>query len=131
MTKRPFATVVLAGLLGVGIALADTAPEPKSPCGAMMGRAMGGPHAHGMMMGGGEAMCGGMMPMMGMMGTMASPMGCPMMLRKVSVKVEKRDDGVGLILTSKDPATVRRLQKRAEIMRLLHELESEEEDAAR
>jgi hypothetical protein len=124
MMIRPFAVVVLAGLFGAGIALAQTAPEPKTPGAGMMGHARG-PHAHGMMMGAGQAMCGGMMPMTGMMG---GPMGCPMMFRNVDVKVEKRDDGVGLILTSKDPATVRRLQKRAEIMRLMHELESEEPD---
>ncbi len=123
MMIRSLAVLVLAGVLGAGIALAETAPEPKAPGGPMMGHAMG-PHAHGMM-GGGQAMCGGTMPMMGMMG---GPMSCPMMLRNVDVKVEKRDDGVGVILTSKDPSTVRRLQKRAEIMRLMHELESEEAD---
>lgn len=124
MILRSLAVVVLAGLIGAGIVLADTAPEPKGPSGGMMGHAMGGPHAHGMM-GGGGAMCGQMTPMMGMVG---GPMSCPMMLRDVDVKVEKRDDGVGLILTSKDPATVRRLQKRAEIMRLMHELETEERE---
>ena len=106
MTRPSFVVIVLAGVVSAGIALAETAPEPKGPGGGMVGHAMSGPHAHGMM-GGGEAMCGNVMPMMGMVGGPVSS--CPMMLRNVDVRVEKRDDGVGLILTSKDPGTVRRL----------------------
>ena len=44
----------------------------------------------------------------------------------VDVKVDRRDDGVALTLTSKDAATVRRLQKRAQILRLMHALTADE-----
>ncbi|HSD11115.1 MAG TPA: hypothetical protein VLF14_09035 [Candidatus Binatia bacterium] len=74
---------------------------------------MGGP-----MMGGGAMMGGGPMMMMG---------GCPMMASGVTLKIEKIKNGATMTLTSDDPKVVRRIQVRAEIMRLMHELQSEEE----
>jgi hypothetical protein len=78
------------------------APEKASPGGGMMG---------GGMMGGGM-MGGGMCPMMG---------GAPMGDATTKVDVKKLDKGVTITLTSPDPATVTRLQKMAEGMRLMHE----------
>ena len=60
------------------------------------------------------------MPMMGMMGTMG---GCPMMMEKgEKLEVEKIEKGVRLTFTSDDPKVASRIQKRAEIVRLLREL---------
>jgi TusA-related sulfurtransferase len=87
--------------------------------GPHMGR-MGGP-----MMGGGT--CGMMGPGMmgpGMCGGMMG--GCPMMGPKVDVKVEKTKNGATISLTSDDPKVVRRIQAHAEIMRLMHELGSDD-----
>jgi hypothetical protein len=70
-------------------------------CGGMMSGGMP-------MMGGGMGMGGGM-PMMGMMGSDAR------------VEVKNVDKGVTITITSADPAKVKRLQKMAEAMRLMHE----------
>ena len=75
------------------------------------------------MMGGG-GMCAGMMGggMMGggMMGGM--PMGpMAMMGGDAQVEVKNVDKGVTITITSTDPAKVKRLQKMAEAMRLMHE----------
>jgi hypothetical protein len=62
---------------------------------------------------GGGMMGGGMCPMMGggmMMGG-----------AKTKVDVKKIDKGVTITMTSSDAATVTRLQKMAEAMRLMHE----------
>lgn len=56
------------------------------------------------------------MPMMGMMG------GCPMMERGAKLEIEKVQNGVKLTITSNDPKVARRIQTRAEIMRLMREL---------
>jgi len=92
-------------------AAAPATDAPTSAAGGMMGKgAMGG----GPMMGGGmmNMMGGGMCPMMegGMMG---GP--------KTKVEVKKIDKGVTITLTSLDAATVTRIQKMAEAMRLMHE----------
>jgi hypothetical protein len=77
-----------------------------------MSGGMGGP-----MMGG---MTGGMMNMMG--GGMCPMMDGSMMGgAKTKVEVKKIDKGVTITLTSLDAATVIRLQKMAEAMRLMHE----------
>ncbi len=81
-----------------------------SPARRMMGKgAMGGGAMMGGMM---NMMGGGMCPMMdgGMMGG-----------AKTKVEVKKIDKGVTITLTSLDAATVTRLQKMAEAMRLMHE----------
>jgi hypothetical protein len=83
------------------------APEHAGHGGGMMGGGMMG----GGMMGGGM-MGGGMCPMMG---------GAPMGDATTKVDVKKLDKGVTITLTSPDPATVTRLQKMAEGMRLMHE----------
>jgi hypothetical protein len=61
-------------------------------------------------------MCGGMMsggmPMMGMMGMMGGD---------ARVELKNVDKGVTITITSADPAKVKRLQKMAEAMRLMHE----------
>jgi hypothetical protein len=71
---------------------------------------MGGGMMGGGMMGGGM-MGGGMCPMMGGANT--------------KVDVKKIDKGVTITLTSSDPATVTRIQKMAEAMRLMHEAMSQ------
>lgn len=92
--------------------------EEKAPAGAEGGHEhmrmgegggmgkMGMMHGHRMQMG----------PMMG---------GCPMMDPHVALKVDKIKNGATLTLTSDDPKVVRRIQLRAEIMHLMHELESD------
>ena len=60
-------------------------------------------------MGGGMGMMGGGMPMGAMMGGDAR------------VEVKNVDKGVTITITSADPAKVKRLQKMAEAMRLMHE----------
>jgi len=92
----------------------NAAPAPNAP-GGMMGK--------GMMAGGmGAPMMGGMMNMMGGGGM------CPMMNgggmtggANTKVDVKKIDKGVTITFTSSDAATVTRLQKMAEAMRLMHE----------
>jgi hypothetical protein len=54
-------------------------------------------------------------------------MGCPMLAPGVELQVAKIANGVTLTLTSSDPKVAARIQKRAEILRLMHELEAEEE----
>ncbi len=72
------------------------------------------------MAGGPMSTMGMSMPMMGMMG-MAG--GCPMMMEKgEKLEVEKIEKGVRLTFTSDDPKAASRIQKRAEIMRLMREL---------
>ena len=62
------------------------------------------------MMGGGMGMGGGM------------PMGAlSMMGGDARVEVKNVDKGVTITITSADPAKVKRLQKMAEAMRLMHE----------
>jgi hypothetical protein len=116
MTYRgTFVAASLIALISSGSAFAEPPMHPMGPGNCPM---MGA----GMM--GGKMMMGGMGPMMG-----GGMMGCPMMERNVVTKLEKRDDGVTITLTSKDPAVVRRLQKRAEILRLMHELQAEDGEA--
>ena len=101
------AGVVLAlGLAVGGIALAQDPPKRDS-------RSMG----HGPMSGGMMGMGGGMGGMMGM---------CPMMTPGAQMKVQKIDDGISISITSSDPQVAARIQKRGEIMRLMHELQEEE-----
>ena len=72
---------------------------------------------------GGGGMCAGMMGHGmggGMMGGM--PMGpMSMMGGDARVEVKNVDKGVTITITSTDPAKVKRLQKMAEAMRLMHE----------
>jgi len=108
MRKRALTiAMALAMLAGAGWVAAETpAPAPKS--GTMMG---GGPMGGGMMghgMGMGTMMGGGMCPLM---------MGGP----ETQVAVKNVDKGVTITLTSSDPAAVKRIQKMAEAMRLMHE----------
>lgn len=73
----------------------------------------GGGEKHGAMMGGMHGGC--------------SQGGCSMMgLDADAVKVESLKDGVRITLTAADPKQVLRLQKRAEILRLQHELKDAE-----
>ena len=75
------------------------------------------------MMGGG-GMCAGMMGGDGMGGGMMGgmPMGpMAMMGGDARVEVKNVDKGVTITITSTDPAKVKRLQKMAEAMRLMHE----------
>jgi TusA-related sulfurtransferase len=51
---------------------------------------------------------------------------CPMIEPGVTVKVEKLKNGATITLTSDDPKVARRIQTRAEILRLMHELHEEE-----
>jgi hypothetical protein len=127
---RAAALALLAtGLIfGSTLALAQKSePAPEKPaewtCPHGENCPMGGPGmGRGMGMGPGMGMGRGMGP-----GPGAGGMGfCPMMMQDATVKVQNRDDGVTLTLTSSDPKVVRRLQKRAEILRLMNELEQEE-----
>jgi TusA-related sulfurtransferase len=83
---------------------------------------------HGMMRGGmGHGQRGMGMMGMGMMHGSGMTGACPMMGPGVAVKVEKIKNGATLTLTSEDPKMVRRIQIHAEILRLMHELQSTEQ----
>jgi hypothetical protein len=98
--------------LGAAVAVRSEGGPPHGPM--MQGCPVGGA---GMGMG----LMGGGMGMMGCAG--GGMMGCPMALpAEASLQVKPIDDGVTLTYTSKDPAVVKRLQKRAQIMSLMHEL---------
>ena len=127
MKRNLLTAVVMTVLAGGGLVAAQTAQPPKSttlapaPKGAMPSGehsvASGAPAS----MGGGmgcNIMGGGMMG-----GGMMSGGMYPMMLGGASTKVEvkKLDKGVTITLTSSDAATVVRLQKLVEAMRLMHE----------
>jgi predicted lipid-binding transport protein (Tim44 family) len=119
MKRMLFGSVVVALLAGAGWAVAETAAKPAPAPAAHeheAGMHEGGMH-HCDMMGGG-AMGGGMMGG----GMMGGGMG-PMMMGGPGTKVAVKnvDKGVTLTFTSSDPATVTRLQKMAEAMRLMHE----------
>jgi len=120
MKRTLLALGVLVGL-GIGGSAwvsAQTAPAPKAQTHDHAAAAKGASPAPGGMgtMGGGS-MCGGM----GMMGG-GMPMGAmSMMGGDARVEVKNVDKGVTITITSADPAKVKRLQKMAEAMRLMHE----------
>ena len=125
--RRMILAATLAGaLVGGGIAAAQApgaddhaahhpAAKPSAAAPAAPGKPGPAPMMNGMcpMMGGGMGggMMGGMGPMMGGAAT--------------KVDVKKIDKGVTITMTSADPATVARLQKMAEAMRLMHEATSQ------
>lgn len=114
MRRVLFGSVLVALVAGGSWAIAETAAKPAAAPAAHdheAGTHEGGMH-HCEMMGGGM-MGGGMMG--GGMGPMM--MGGP----GTKVAVKNVDKGVTLTFTSSDPATVVRLQKMAEAMRLMHE----------
>jgi hypothetical protein len=112
----------LAVAAGGGWAAAQTTPSVPKPQ-----PAAGAVHDHGAAHGGagGEMMCGKMMGggMMGggMMGGGMGPMGMMMGGAGTKIAVKNVDKGVTITLTSADTATVARMQKMAEAMRLMHE----------
>ena len=119
--------LALGVLVGLGIGgrawvSAQTAPASKAQAHDHAAAGKGaGPAPGGMAMMGGGSMCGGMG--MGMGGGMAMggmPMG-GMMGADARVEVKNVDKGVTITITSTDPAKVKRLQKMAEAMRLMHE----------
>jgi hypothetical protein len=129
--------LTLGVLVGLGIGggawvSAQTAPAPKGQTHDHAAAAKGASPAQGGtgmgMMGDGH-MCGGMgMGMMG--GGMGMGGGMPMggmsmmggmMGGDARVEVKNVDKGVTITITSADPAKVKRLQKMAEAMRLMHE----------
>lgn len=120
--RLALAALALSGLAGGAALAADPAPEcPYRGEGGMPGGMMGG--TPGGMMGG---MPGGMMG--GMRGGCPQG-GCSMFGLDAdadAVKVESLKDGVRITLTATDAKQVLRLQKRAEILRLQHELNSAE-----
>jgi hypothetical protein len=112
MKRLLFGSALVALLAGAGWAVAETATKPTPTAPAAhdhdheAGMHEGGMHQCGMM--GGGMMGGGMGPMM---------MGGP----GTKVAVKNIEKGVTVTFTSTDPATVVRLQKMAEGMRLMHE----------
>ena len=135
--KRILLATALVGVLSVGGIVAAQAPAtpakpaataPKSDAQSPgQGTMMGGGNIGGGMMGGG--MTGGGMMSGGMMGGGMCPMmgGGGMMMggAKTKVDVKKIDKGVTITMTSTDAATVTRIQKMAEAMRLMHEAMSQ------
>jgi hypothetical protein len=126
--KRTLLTLGLLVGLGIGGSAwvsAQTAPAPKGQTHDHAAAAKGASPAPGGMMGGGS-MCGGMGTGMGMgmggggMAMGGMPMGA-MMGADARVEVKNVDKGVTITITSTDPAKVKRLQKMAEAMRLMHE----------
>jgi TusA-related sulfurtransferase len=124
MGYNRLAIIALAAVLVCGVVARSHGEEQRKGASAgaeeqmmMGGKGMGQSGMCGQMMGGGSMMGGGPM----MMG------GCPMMAPGVTLKVDKIKNGATITLTSDDPKVVRRIQTRAEIMRLMHQLQSEEE----
>lgn len=126
MSKRAVGFVIVA--LAMTLSGIAAAHEPAADASPPMGQTMpcgdppmmNCPYHHGTMGRGGAMMGrGGGMGMMGMgeLGPMIGP--------DVDVKVDPIADGVTITLTTSDPKEATRLQKRAEIMRLVHELRSE------
>ncbi len=123
--KHKTLLVVLAICVGLGAAAFAVAraqqPAPPADKPAMC-PCMGEGMQHGMM--GGRGMPGGM----GRMGEMQAPqrmMHCPMMVPGAKVEIKSTDKGATITITSDDAKAARRIQKMAEMMRLMHELESE------
>jgi hypothetical protein len=122
-------TLLMLGVLaGIGIAggawvSAQTAPAAKAGDHDHAAAAKGAspaPGGMGMGMMGSSGMCQGMMG--GGMAMGALPMGpMAMMGGDARVEVKNLDKGVTITITSTDPAKVKRLQKIAEAMRLMHE----------
>ena len=112
MKKIVLALVVaLAVVIGAASAWSRDSHDPEGP-----------------MAKGSDPMCGHMAGKMGPgMGGMMHGRG--LMEPGVMVKVEKIKNGATITLTSEDLKQVRRIQKRAEIMRLMHELHEEEPEA--
>ena len=135
--KRILLAITVVSALSVGGIVAAQAPAtpakpaataPKSDAQSPgQGTMMGGGNIGGGMMGGG--MTGGGMMSGGMMGGGMCPMmgGGGMMMggAKTKVDVKKIDKGVTITMTSTDAATVTRIQKMAEAMRLMHEAMSQ------
>ena len=124
MKRTLLALLLAAGTVGgIGtLVSAQTPPTPKTspapapgpargPGGGAGPGMMGGGQGQGMMGGGMMGFGGGMCPMAGGAGT--------------KVEVKKIDKGVTMTFTSSDPATVTRIQKMAEAMRLMHEANSQ------
>lgn len=107
--------VLLAALATAEPAAAQTAtPQPTL---GTMPRGSGGPMGRGRMMGRGPGR--GMARGPGGGGGMGM---CPMMLENAErVEVKNQPDGVTITITSSDEAEVKRIQKLAEAMRLMHE----------
>ena len=115
MRRASLVSVLLAVLIGGGLAIAQTTtPATKAPTSMPAGHEHGDGMCAGMMGGGmGGGMMGG-----GMMGGMG-----PMMMGGAATKIAVKnvDKGVTITLTSADAAMATRLQKMAEGMRLMHE----------
>jgi hypothetical protein len=102
--------MLLTSLLPLGVAGALFAQTPQNP--NMTMRRGAGPMMGACPMGPGMGMGGGWMGM---------GMG-PMWLYGGTIDVKNTKNGVTITITAGDAATVSRLQKHAQIMKLLHEL---------
>jgi hypothetical protein len=111
--KRLMLAVILLAAAGGLVAAETAAPSAKGAAGPSKSEM---PPEHQCMMGGG--MMGGGMMGGGMMGGGMGPM---LMGPGTKVAVKNLDKGVTITLTATDAATVSRLQKMAEAMRLMHE----------
>jgi TusA-related sulfurtransferase len=118
--------ITLALSLGLGVAAFAVAlaqqPAPAAPAKPAICPCMGEGMQHGMM--GGQGMMGGMGRMDGMQ-PQHRMMHCPMMVPGAKVEIKSTDKGATITITSDDAKAARRIQKMAEMMRLMHELETE------
>jgi TusA-related sulfurtransferase len=112
--------ITLALSLGLGVAAFAVAlaqqPAPAAPAKPAICPCMGEGMQHGMM--GGMGRMDGMQPQHRMMH-------CPMMVPGAKVEIKSTDKGATITITSDDAKAARRIQKMAEMMRLMHELETE------
>jgi len=125
MKRLPWLALVLGGIvIAGGFAHGQGGSSDPTPDSRQM------PSRHSMMggdkmtsMGPGMSMGAamGMGPGMGMGG------GCPMMMPDTDISVQKLPNGASISVTSNNPKVVSRIQKRAEIARLMHELQQEEQ----
>ena len=111
--KRILLATTLVSVLAVGGIVAAQAPATPDDHAAHHPAKPAGPSADAQMPGQGNMMGGGMMGP-GMMGG-----------AKTKVDVKKIDKGVTITMTSSDAATVTRIQKMAEAMKLMHEAMSQ------
>ena len=121
LTLAMFVALSIALFTGVQAQEPEPSPTaetpPKCPCmkGGMRGEMMGHMQ-HGKM----GRMEHGRMARHGMMGL------CPMTVPGAKVEVKAVDNGVTITITAEDAKAVRRIQRLAEMRRLMHELHSEQ-----
>ena len=126
--NRKSLVITLVIFLGLTAAYGVARAQQNTPSGAAQQSAQPSPMERGMqgrMMGMPQQNMGGMGQ--GMMGIQSGMMDfCPMMVPGAKVEVKSIEHGATITITSEDAKSSRRIQLMAEMMRLMHELRSEQ-----